>query len=1451
MAIKKKSSKVLSLILAVIMMLSIVPASIFAADALDELRDGKVAISSDMTDDQVKKVLFDNLVNDPDGKNYQDYEWEYACKGKWAALWTPDARWGNALTGFSTKVALTDYWHPAVKDNTAGNYQIRIAGKTEEATLTLVKDCTLTVDYDVTKGDVLANGNVVTGTNGGFSPKSSVVLTVNPKDGYVVESVKVNGAAIEANEEGVYEFVPVAETTVEVAFAEAGTFHDIILPEVAGVSYKVNGFDAKGSFRVNADVDTVIEYITDSSTSIDKITMNGADVTETVAFANYNGTQTLKVTEDTEIAVETVKSAIALTGETVIPVIADANGNWDYTQIRQAVIDTLISADSTIGDFDPAKVDVTYDANTVADDSVKAFKPLDFEYAGAAWEQTFWWHAKNRSDIEIRLAYKGDGQYRPTEYVYQRITVKDLEGAKIAVRTGVQTFTLNQLNDGSFDYESLRKAIYKAVIDEANSTPAGAVSYDKVSITYLLLDDINGDFGDAGEFYPFEKEPSGWDSGNTFKYLYKGGTFTIRVSLPSTESYYGTSVEFDVKVETNKLPTAEISVKENAPASLTLNRNFDRTYDYAALKQDIFEQVLEIKNLPEGTELTADDITFVRYASGWCTVTGSWMDTEPRWVPFEGMTHPTMAGGYYQEISAAGEGEYEIRATLPTGEGYYGSELTFKININFVDDHTSQIEINDGPFEFTLNENGIGTYDYEGLKQEIYNAVIKNVKNVSADLAWDDFDYTYKLVDGIGGSFGSAGGFAPFEQTKDGWDVTGTFKYLYKGGNFTMKIALADGEDYYGSEVTFDVKVNIQGLPKVELSTTAQETTTLVLERNKNRTYDYDSLRADVLALIDVKNLPDGETVSIDNFVIERKANGTVDGNGTWNALGKSAYVAFEGQRLDAISRYQAIHEAGEGVYEMKVTLKDCDAYYGSAVEFKVTVVFNDEFTTKIALKQDYDQNFTLYYKSADEFDYDRLKKDIFDTVVDTANSSDNVTFENAQFTYKLVDGIGGSFGSAGGFAPFEQTKDGWDTGNTFRYLHKGGNFDIKIFIPDGELFSNSVIVNVNVGVFGRENSYISLTDGVSMDYNKDVNAVKQYVFDNVIAKVSSYDPNATIDDFKFEYYTSNTTAGGLTGVEKWWVPFEGMDHPTLAGSYFKRIGGGTWKIRVTYTGSTEYNPATSNEVSFTLTKADVNVSLSQNYVIVGNEIDASTLKTDPVDTFSKYFFTLRLNSISDDSEGVINIQSNYGIAETDLTVKPTFLFQEVLDRSALDVYTKGLSREELIKLVNSTQFADYLSNYNMDASVVEALKNVVKESPATMQKFCIYAGSPKTPGTYKAVVAAAHEQYNTGVLTTDYYVKYNTKGWKLNWVSDTSGLNTRKAADFDFRAVVTKDGVPQESGHVKYIYTGFRSNFLIYASTTEPPREAGIYTQTAWTGIKGHYAFPKTRTFTISKSIL
>ena len=150
----KKLQRLLACLLAVLLLSQVgafSPAVFAADDSSYTLQDGTAIIKSTMTEDEVNHALTRALVKDFDQLSPEDQQtlldslqWEYECVGKSKTGLAKNTAWGlvkgfestTETTGLFGKVYTTNYNHPALKDNSDGTYQVRVADTTAEVTLT-------------------------------------------------------------------------------------------------------------------------------------------------------------------------------------------------------------------------------------------------------------------------------------------------------------------------------------------------------------------------------------------------------------------------------------------------------------------------------------------------------------------------------------------------------------------------------------------------------------------------------------------------------------------------------------------------------------------------------------------------------------------------------------------------------------------------------------------------------------------------------------------------------------------------------------------------------------------------------------------------------------------------------------------------------------------------------------------------------------------------------------------------------------------------------------------------------------------------------------------------------------------------------------------------------------------------------------------------------------------
>lgn len=1676
MATTTKLNRIASLIIALVMIFSIIPFQSFAAApvaAADlQLKDGvTVAISQDMTDDQVKKALFEQLVADAKGANYQDYEWEiYAKSYSDKILGEPMARWnwGDALKGFSwnEKIALT--WHgyhvDPFKMLNDGEYQIRLKGTEAAVKVKKVSTANVSYNWDSFMGTVKVNDKTAANTNG-VNPSKEITMNVIPNEGYKISSVKMNGAELTGSN-GVYKFLPVANTKIEVSFAEDGVFHNISLKIGKGITVKVNGIEFKDSVRVKEGVDYTFVVTPDASTSVKAIAVNGEDITSTVNFAKYVGTFTKNFTQDDTIEFVTVdvKNTIVLNNKLEVGYAVAADGQPDFTAIRENFIKGVIDSEKSALKFTPANTDFQ---------EWKQLRLAGGGYGAWSWVKlegekkelgTYFEASKPGNNLKFHVRFLGNEQFRPTEYIEFHADVKDVRKADIALKSN-PTVEIVETAVGVYDYTNLNEKVFAAAIDAEKSFPAnitlkdivltvpqnitnsgsykvkasiaGTTSYyaasvefnvqfnivkrptadialkaDKVNVTLdetnvgvydnakmkadakaaaldlaackangldvslitLDMEDVKADgiytatikypttdmiYGaqknvnvvvkvnkcptvkfeakdnqsatlfknydgtyDYAElksqifnlitvsgvegikaenckflyetgtlaikgWYEFDVDNVGADTDHVlYDYLRDGGNFKIQVTLPNSDTYYGTAIEFSVNVVVKDNHTADVVLNEGAPYKVVLNKNKNGTYNYDALKAEIFAvAVKEIKNVPGTTKYT--DVNF-QYKP--------WGAKE-----FHNFEEDVINGDashiIYTRLCDSKKQDFDVTLNVPGGLDYHGTTVTFKINVEVKDPHKANIAINGKIAPVTLTETTVGTFDMESFKRDVFAAAINAAASTPSTLKFEDFivevpnitksgDYTVNFK--YNGDFNynaesvsvlvhvdvkylptakivlktnavsvnlneiEAGRYdfdalkkEIFEKAVDteksfpvltADDITVTFdREITKSGKYTATIKFASTDKVHGAKADITADVTLVLLPKVEL---AFKNADLTLNKLQNGNWGYDDLKK---AIFDnCLNVTGVEGLTYDKFDFEYKPWGLNMG-----------WTAFETEKVTFAERY--LRQGGE--FDFRVSIPTSSTYHGTEIVFKLTIKTADPYKQNIVLKNDYQKVFELGYDSLGNYNYAKLQEEIFNALVDTTKSPAHMNYANAIIEYKPhTRGVDGATIDAAGFHPLNLNVLNEDAGGTFLYLRHGGVFTFRIaFAATDDCRAAEVVFKLTVNPEKRAFSAIVLKD-VDREYDPSVEVMEQSAYDAIDFAASKLPADVKRENFVIEYKAPCYTWGGSDGNQSQiiykWVPFTGEN--VGAGIVYRQIEVGNFELRVRFTGNETYLPCTSNIAHINVRHNTLTINVNSNSKFIDEKIPANMLTFSTQDNFNEYYI---FTSIDSNDTAIINVDDKDGMVKNDFTAYIPFnqLLLDVLGIDAIlsaeEVYTnRGLTREQLITLLSDSRFVKFVSErHDIDAAACAKLLEAAKSLPENIKHVRFHMGQPEYGGKYQFIVMAGNANYKTAFTCVEpFYVKFHSRGAKLQWIQDIGRLNAITAKWFNFNAILTRDGIPVDSSHVKYIYTGFRANCLFYGSTKNPPRQPGIYTQTAFTGIKGKYAFPKTRTFVI-----
>ena len=400
------------------------------AKAEVQLQSGTAVIPSNATQDQVKQILFDALVEDANGKTAQELDWEYYCKGESKTGLAKNYAWGSiggfeSTTGNLIKVT---YTHPALQDNEDGSYQVRLKGTTAEVTLT--KAAKLSSSITLNEG-------------------VSVAL---PYD----ESTQVDYNALRAAifENVVASTTPgltVGDVTIEYyAEAESGSLGDLGWNWAPLAGGKVSGLYYPG-MTAGENQQIRISYAENS---------------------NYYGTSaktTVTITERTEAPYTLKETPDAVT------LAVGSDMKVDYNLLETAIFNAVVASSDVIK-ADNVTVEYYYEGLTSVDS-----KWLPLEGKPVVGEAG--WPAISAGNKQIRIYWPGNQQYAPTT-IEATVQVNDREQVQFTLNGDGENYEVGMVFNAEqgYDYAATAKAIYNAVV-ASTVNPEGLTAAD-VTVEY-------------------------------------------------------------------------------------------------------------------------------------------------------------------------------------------------------------------------------------------------------------------------------------------------------------------------------------------------------------------------------------------------------------------------------------------------------------------------------------------------------------------------------------------------------------------------------------------------------------------------------------------------------------------------------------------------------------------------------------------------------------------------------------------------------------------------------------------------------------------------------------------------------------------------------------------------------------------------------------------------------
>lgn len=493
----KKLQRLLACLLAVLLLSQVGAFSpaVFAADDIDyTLQNGTAIIKSTMTEDEVNHALTRALVKDFDQKSEEEQsalldsqtglKWEYKCEGKsksFLGISVTRTDWGS-INGFTSVDKRINYTHPALKDNSAGTYQVRVAGTTAEVTLTkaeklsssitLKQDASVklpykedgTLDFDALRENIF----------------SLVVESTKPE--LTVDDVTIEYYAKFATEAD-RQWVPLEGKTITFLGQELG------YPAISAGEQKIKvSYNGSDDYKA-ATVETTVNFL------------------------------------DRAAAPFTRKE-----GVTEVAMVYNKDQSINYEETAQALREALlVSADSNVSIND---VTVEYNAGIGA---IKNYQPLNYSPTGSDFiDQLVKFGLGSQT---IRFTWRGNADYQA--YTAE-VTVEMTDSREASTVVLKPSISLIYNKDAA----AMTQQIFEYVIDWDDSTlpDKSTLSADDFTIEYyatakVVAGDLGGDVG-LQKWVPIAGEEG--VSAGKLQYFYPqmgAGEQQIRVTFNGNETY--------------------------------------------------------------------------------------------------------------------------------------------------------------------------------------------------------------------------------------------------------------------------------------------------------------------------------------------------------------------------------------------------------------------------------------------------------------------------------------------------------------------------------------------------------------------------------------------------------------------------------------------------------------------------------------------------------------------------------------------------------------------------------------------------------------------------------------------------------------------------------------------------------------------------------------------------
>ena len=706
----KKLQRLLACLLAVLLLSQVGAFSpaVFAVDSSGyTLHDGTAVIPAGTSKEDVDRILaaalvegFDQMTAD-EQKAILDTGFEYQCHFTNGKLQSLNSYWGSVAGGTPQTVGSgifsAVYTCPALAANKYGNYKVRLAGTTQEVTLTkaekLSSSITLkqgatialpykedgTLDFDALRERIF--DQVVEST----TPELTVNDVTIQYYAKTPSGLSHEWAPLEGEKVGLLEYPAISEGDQQIRISYVGndtygtasaevtvTFADreasnivlkpdqqVALPYTDATTVDYDALRAAILQQVVSE-DTAPALTTENTEIKYKFTVGltdtwvdlaGGTIAPAVSAKSYEiqisfkGDDAYKASSATTTVTFTERPGIeVVTKENPTFKLAfTADGKAIYDNIQQQVFDAVIQSnelgltanDMTIEYYATAKTGVA-----------KSWMPLE-----GGTKDLLTYPAIGEGTQQVRITWGGSKDYAAWQW-QGNVTVTGRAAAPFQLKQGVtegMTVAMVYNRDQSINYEATAQALRDALLESTDPN----ISIDDVTVQY-----------NAGikNYQPLNYSPTGSDFIDQFV-KFGLGSQTIHFVWNGNANYKPLKLD-DVKVNMEDHRIASAVVLKSG-ASITYNM------DANVMLQAIFENLIDwdASTLPEKSTLSAADFTIEYYGKNVLgEEDGGISGDVPNWAPVAGGTVKALK---YPQMGA---GEQQIRVTFKGDAAYRPSK---------------------------------------------------------------------------------------------------------------------------------------------------------------------------------------------------------------------------------------------------------------------------------------------------------------------------------------------------------------------------------------------------------------------------------------------------------------------------------------------------------------------------------------------------------------------------------------------------------------------------------------------------------------------------------------------------------------------------------------------------------------------------------------------------------